>query len=150
MALINSGGDSVFSVSDKEEQSEPVLKTERYITIYDLLKEHLKKDKIWNLLAQRERDYRENIQLRAELQREIVSVLYNQTGYPVDDGKKLSTNFIYSYTTGDLFFKSILQKSFGPRQTVDLENNMLADIASGTVRYHGSILVKCRAMKKNV
>jgi len=139
----NRGDDSVFSVSDRKgDESEPVLKTEKYITKYDLLKEHLKNDKLWNLMTQRERDYRENAQLRAKFQRRIVTVLGTQTGYPVDDGKKLNTNLIYSYTTGELFLQSVFQKAFKVRPTVHLEEEIYADTARGLVQYRNSILAE--------
>jgi len=72
----------------------------------------------------------------------IVNIVEKQTGYKFDDGNKLSTNFIYSCTTGDLFFKSILQKAFGVRRTVNLEKDIYADVSRGTVQYHGSTLAE--------
>jgi len=144
------GSDSIFAVYDKAKE---MNRKEQAITVIgkvninrstktDLLKEHLKNDRLWKILAQRERDYDENSQARVALQRKIVNIVEKQTGYKFDDGNKLSTNFIYSYTTGDLFFKSILQKAFGDRLTINLEKNIHADVSRGTVQYHGSTLAQ--------
>ena len=143
-------GDSIFTVDDKtkemNQKESTITVTEKVIidrsAKRDLLKEHLKNDRMWKILAQFKRDYDENTQARVALQCKIVNIVEKQTGYKFDDGNKLSTNFIYSYTTGDLFFKSILQKAFGVRRTVNLENDIYADVSRGTVQYHGSILAE--------
>lgn len=143
-------GDSIFTVADKtkemNQKGSTITATEK-VNIdrnakRDLLKEHLKNDRMWKVMAQLKRDYGENNQARVALQRKIVNIVERQTGYKFDDGNKLSTNFIYSYTTGDLFFKSILQKAFGVRRTSNLENDIYADVSRGTVQYHGSILAE--------
>ncbi len=143
-------GVSIFTVDDKtkemNQKESTITVTEKVIidrsAKRDLLKEHLKDDRMWKILAQFKRDYDENAQARVTLQRKIVNIVEKQTGYKFDDGNKLSTNFIYSYTTGDLFFKSILQKAFGVRRTVNLENDIYADVSRGTVQYHGSTLAE--------
>jgi len=143
-------GDSIFTVDDKtkemNQKESTITVTEKVIidrsAKRDLLKEHLKDDRMWKILAQFKRDYDENAQARVTLQRKIVNIVEKQTGYKFDDGNKLSTNFIYSYTTGDLFFKSILQKAFGVRRTINLEEDIYADVSRGTVQYHGSILAE--------
>ncbi len=71
-----------------------------------------------------------------------MNIVEKQTGYKFDDGNKLCSNFIYSYTTGDLFFKSILQKAFGVRRTINLENDIYVDVSRGTLQYHGSTLAQ--------
>ncbi len=143
-------GDSIFTVADKTKemnQKGSTITTTEKVNIdrnakRDLLKEHLKNDRMWKVMAQLKRDYGENNQARVALQRKIVNIVERQTGYKFDDGNKLSTNFIYSYTTGDLFFKSILQKALGVRRTSNLENDIYADVSRGTVQYHGSILAE--------
>jgi len=143
-------GDSIFTVDDKTKEmnrkEQAITVTEKVnidrSTKRDLLKEHLKNDRLWKILAQLKRDYHENTQARVALQRKIVNIVEKQTGYKFDDGNKLSTNFIYSCTTGDLFFKSILQKAFGVRRTVNLEKDIYADVSRGTVQYHGSTLAE--------
>ena len=143
-------GDSVFTVDDKskemKQKESTITVTEKVIiersAKRDLLKEHMKNDRMWKILAQLKRDYDENIQARVALQCKIVNIVEKQTGYKFDDGDKFSTNFIYSYTTGDLFFKSILQKAFGVRRTINLEEDIYADVSRGTVQYHGSILAE--------
>ena len=143
-------GDSIFTVDDRTKE---MNKKESTITVTeevnidrsakrDLLKEHLKNDRLWKILASLKRDYDENNQARVALQHKIVNIVEKQTGYKVDDGNKLSTNFICSYTAGDLFFKSILQKALGVRRTITLEEDIYADVSRGTVQYHGSILAE--------
>jgi hypothetical protein len=143
-------GDSIFTVDDKTEemnQKESTITVTKkvnigHITKRDLLKEHLKNDRLWKKLAQRETDYNDNTQARIALQHKIVNIIEKQTGYKFDDGKKLSANFICSYTTGDLFFKSILQKAFGIRPTITLEEDIYADVSRGEVQYQRSILAQ--------
>lgn len=142
--------DSIFAFDAKNKemkQKESAITVTEKVNIdrsakRDLLKEHLKNDRMWKILAQFKRDYDENIQARVALQCKIVNIVEKQTGYKFDDGNKLSADFIYSYTTGDLFFKSILQKAFGVRHIINLENDMYADISRGTVQHHGSTLAE--------
>jgi len=143
-------GDSIFTVADKtkemNQKESTITVTKKVntgrITKRDLLKEHLKNNRLWKMLAQRERDYNDNTQARVALQHKIVNIIEKQTGYKFDDGNKLSTNFICSYTTGDLFFKLILQKAFGVRRPITLEEDIYADVSRGKVQYHGSILAE--------
>ncbi len=143
-------GDSIFTVDDKTKktnQKESTITVTEEFNIdrsakRDLLKEHLKNDRLWKILTSLKRDSDEHIQARATLQHKIVNIVEKQTGYKVDDGNKLSTNFIYSYTTGDLFFKSILQKALGVRRTITLEEDTYADVSRGTVQYHESTLAE--------
>jgi len=143
-------GDSVFTDDDKAKemkQKESNITVTEEVTIdrsakRDLLKEHLKNDRMWKILAQLKRDYHENSQARVSLQYKIVNIVEKQTGYKFDDGKKLSANFICSYNTGDLFFKSLLQKAFGVRPTINLEDDIYADVSRGTVQYQGAILAE--------
>ncbi len=111
------------------------------ITLLQLLKEHLKNDRLWKALEQREKAYAAHRAARIALQLKTVSVLEQKTGYKLVD-RQTTQPFLYSYTTGDMFFTEVLEDAFAVSKSTDLENDMIADTQSGWVVRHGSIMAE--------
>jgi len=105
-----------------------------------LLKEHLKNDRLWKVLAQWGKMYTAHLVARTILQRKTVAVIQEKTGCKMVDGKDVPRPFLYSYTTGDLFFRAVLKHAFGDHKSIDLENDIAANTASGDVRYGSLVL----------
>jgi len=107
-----------------------------------LLREHLRNDRLWKMLAQREKTYGTHLTARIALQCKTVYLLEEKTGCKLVDSKDIPPPFLYSYSTGDSFFKAILRRAFGIHDSSDLESEMFTDTTAGTVRYHSLILAE--------
>lgn len=117
--------------------------SEAETTILDLLRQHLKSDKLWKLLMQWEAVYTSYINDRIALQRKIVSILKEKTGYELIDKAAVPPPFLYSYTTGCTLYEAILRKILiSNGKSFLVEDDVIADTEAGTVKYHGLILAE--------
>jgi len=103
-----------------------------------LLKEHLRQDKLWRVLAQWEKARVSDLAARVAFQRRTVSVLEEKTSYKLvdDDG---APPFLCSYTTGALFYKTAIDVAFAaPKASAqqDAVRNMKAAISVNTENGH--------------
>jgi len=105
-----------------------------------LLKQHLKNDRLWKVLAQWEKAYTAHLTARVALQRRTVTLLEEKTGCKLVDENKVPSPFLWSYTTGDLFYKAVLQKAFGSTIGIDLQCEIVINTLTGELQYHNSIL----------
>lgn len=110
--------------------------------IQDMLREHLRNDNLWKILSRREKVFSAHRSERIMLQRMVVSILKEETGYEIVDSD-VPEPFLYSYTAGDLFFRMTLRWAFGNKNT-DWQDKVIADKTSGTVKYLNSILAEAR------
>ncbi len=72
-----------------------------------LLKEHLKNDKLWRVLAQWEKASVNHLAARVTFQRKTATLLQEKTGYKLIDGDG-SPPFLYCYTAGPLFYRAAI------------------------------------------
>jgi len=144
------GDNSIFSSTRSPESEEESRQSSRVgrraatkvTTARDLLKQHLKNDRLFKHLAQWEKALPSHLASRKAMQREVVAIMEEKTGFKVVD-EGISRPFIYSYTAGHLFYKSALNSAFGLRHDGSFEDDIIADTGAGTVRYQmGSILAK--------
>jgi len=142
------GGDYILGESDTSAAIEGHV-SERAIAsrseggaVRRLLKEHLKNDRLWKVLAQREKTYAAHLAARTVLQRKIVALIQEKTGCKLVDGKDVPRPFVYSYTTGDLFFRAAVSQAFGTQKYVHLESDITANTTSGDVRHHSLVLAE--------
>ena len=101
------GGDSVFNDSDDQTK----LESGRENTMRRLLKEHLKNDKLWRVLAQWEKASANHFAARIAFQRRTVALLQEKTSYKLIDGDG-APPFVYSYIAGPLFYKAAIDMAF--------------------------------------
>jgi len=80
-------------------------------TMRRLLKEHLRQDKLWRVLAQWEKAKANHLTARVTFQRKTATVLQRKTSYKLIDGDGTSP-FMYSYTAGALFHKAAIDMAF--------------------------------------
>ncbi len=80
-------------------------------TMRRLLREHLRQDKLWRVLAQWEKARVNHLSARAAFQRKTATVLQDKTSYKLIDGDGTSP-FMYSYTAGALFYKAAIDLAF--------------------------------------
>jgi hypothetical protein len=132
------GEESVFS------ETSDMIRLERGSegTMRRLLKEHLKHDRIWKVLAQWEKANVNHQAARVALQRKTADLLQKETGYKLVDNDG-SPPFVYSYTTGPLLYKSAIDFAYTAPEDIDLEKaienfatNIIINTDSGDVRSH--------------
>lgn len=145
----NRNGESIFNESDNSTEKSPLEVGEaskdpgsQKNLIQDMLREHLRNDNLWKILSRREKVFSAYRRERIMLQRMVVSILKEETGYEIVDSD-VPEPFLYSYTAGDLFFRMTLRWAFGNKNT-DWQDKVIADKTSGTVKYLNSILAEAR------
>lgn len=80
-------------------------------TMRRLLKEHLRQDKLWRVLAQWEKARASHLAASVAFQRKTATVLQHKTSYKLIDGDGTSP-FMYSYIAGALFYKAAIDMAF--------------------------------------
>lgn len=143
-------GDSIFSPAKSQEEASEYTEPSRpgrrpaipSSTPQDLLRQHLRNDRLWKLLAQWEEVCHSHLADRIGLQRKIVALLQKKTGYKLVDRADISPPFLYSHTAGDLLFRAILGRALGTVKIANVEAEIRADTASGAVKYRSSILAE--------
>jgi hypothetical protein len=150
-------GESIFSEDNRSMargQSHEVYPTvtdagDQFDMVEDMLKQHLRNDKLWKILARHEKAYASHRLERIALQRKVVALLQKETGYKLEEGNDVRPPFLYSYTTGDLFFKMTLRYTFGYNAPDDWQGKIVVDTSGGHVRYHpGTILAEVPGKEK--
>jgi hypothetical protein len=148
-------GDSIFSEGDLTMSGAQTYETGKARQLLaaqadmtrDMLVQHLRNDKLWKTLAQREKAYASHRLERMALQREVVRLLQEETGYKVVDRNDVPQPFLYSYTAGYLFFRMIIRYAFGDTNE-DWQGDLVADTAAGNIRYQGQILAEVPGKEK--
>jgi hypothetical protein len=80
-------------------------------TMRRLLKEHLKRDKLWRMLVQWKKARANHLSAKLTLQRKTVTLLEGKTGYKLTEGDGPSP-FVCSYTAGHVIYKSAIDMAF--------------------------------------
>lgn len=101
---------------------------------WNLLREHLKGDRLWKKLADWEQAYLDHLAAGIAAQYKTVSILEEKTGYKLVNNP-VPPPFLYFYTTGDIFLKAALRDAFGTRDKTDIESEIAVYASSGEVRY---------------
>jgi hypothetical protein len=143
-------GDSIFSESNLDTENtrtDEVRKVSGYPgtqadMVQDMLRQHLRNDKLWKILVQREKVYASHRLGIIAFQRKVVRLLEEETGYKLMESGDVASPFLYSYTTGDLFFRMTLHCAFGDYKNDEWQDEIIVDTSAGYVKYHGSILAE--------
>jgi hypothetical protein len=141
-------GDSIFEPPDitksraqMNEVDKPTKLMGRQTDMFqDMLREHLRNDKLWKILVQREKAYAYHRLEKIALQLKVVALLQEETGCKMVDQNDVQPPFLYSYTAGDLFFKMTLRYAFGNYSSDDWMKDVVADTTAGNVITTGQIL----------
>ncbi len=107
-----------------------------------MLRQHLRSDKLWKILARREKAYGAHRLARIALQRKVVSLLEAETGYELEAGGDAPPPFLYSYTAGDLFYRMTLRRAFGDYRNDAWQDEIVVDPEGSCVKYRNSILAE--------
>jgi len=145
-------GESIFSegernVENAASQAQEVIKASKDSDIQadmveGMLRQHLRNDKLWKILAQREKVYASHRLDRIAFQRKVVTLLEEKTGYKPEESSEVPPPFLYYYTTGDLFYKMALRYAFGEYKNDEWQDEIVADTSAGCVKYRNLILAE--------
>lgn len=102
-----SGDNSILDDTGKEIK----LQHSEDSTMRRLLKEHLRRDKLWRVLSQWKKAEANHLAARVAFQRKTATLLQRKTGYKLIDGDG-PRPFMYSYTAGALFYKAAIDMAF--------------------------------------
>jgi hypothetical protein len=111
-------------------------------TAVDLLRQHLKDDKSRRILVQWEKACITHIAARVSLQKKVIAMLRQKTGYGVFDRPPESPPYLFSYTAGSILYHDIIGLALDLHTKSDLEKDTVTDSRDGTVTYHNSILAR--------
>ena len=129
----------MYSLGVAQEAGRPALAN---TTLISLLRQHMRSDRLWKSLVQGDKTYGIHIQDRMALQRKTVSLLTQKTGYQIIVKPNKRPPFLYSYTAGPTIYKAALGKAMGEKVKSDLEDEIVADTRTGTVKHRNSILAE--------
>ena len=136
-------GDSVFNDSDDQTK----LESGRGNAMRRLLKEHLKNDKLWRVLAQWEKASANHLAAKIAFQRRTVALLQEKTSYKLIDGDG-APPFVYSYTAGPLFYKAAIDMAFAtPEERAqgsairNMETAISVNISNGDVSFENRLIL---------
>ena len=143
-------GESILSEDDldtedslEDEVSEHLKDSDVHVDMVEvMLRQHLRNDKLWKILARREKAYGAHRLARIALQRKVVSLLEAETGYELEAGGDAPPPFLYSYTAGDLFYRMTLRRAFGDYRNDAWQDEIVVDPEGSCVKYRNSILAE--------
>jgi hypothetical protein len=144
------GGDSILIESETPASTLATAQRSEDRTVRGLLREHLRNDRLWKALALWEKARAAHLNSRIILQRKTVVAIQGKTGYKLVDRNDIPRPFLYSYTTGDLFFRATLYQAFGSHKDIDLEREITVNTVSGDVRYSSLVLAEAPGKEEEV
>jgi len=107
-----------------------------------MLRQHLRGENLWKILARRDKAYSSHRLARIALQYNVVNLLEEETGLKLEARGDVTPPFLYSYTTGDLFYRMTLQCAFGNQKNDAWQDDIIVDPSGNSVKYHNSILAE--------
>lgn len=110
--------------------------------VEDMLRQHLRTDKLWKILTRREKAYASHRLARIALQYKVVNLLEEKTGHKLEASGDVTPPFLCSYTTGDLFHKMTLANAFGDCKNDAWQDEIVVDTSGGCVKYRNLILAE--------
>ena len=108
---------------------------------WGLVQEHLKGDPMWASLTAWRRAFAAHVEARLELEDKCAGLLMEKTGYKLVD-RSDEPPYIYSYSTLDLVYQSVLDRALGVEQTTKLEDTITVDTESGVLWYDNKKLAE--------
>lgn len=103
-------------------------------TMQRLLKEHLKRDKLWRVLTQWKKARANHLAAKLEFQRKTVTFLEEKTGHKLA-GDEGTSPYVCSYTAGHVIYKNAIDLAFAvpdKRAQKDIAEKMEAAITVNT------------------
>jgi len=145
------GDNSIFTAAksmDKKEETNKSIKVGRKpatqaISVRNLLRQHLRDDKLWKWHSNWEKALATHLTARKELQLGLVDILEKETGYKMIDYRgSFTPPFLCSYTLGPLLYQLAIDFAFSSYQSKNIEDDIIIDTGSGTIKYQNSIMAE--------
>lgn len=115
--------------------------------LLELLREHLRRDQLWEALNRWNKSFAVHMRDRIALKRKAATLLQEKTGLKLSD-KPIEGPFLYSYTALELLYKETLKKALGITVRIDLEHDIVI-APNGEVRYGaGNVLAEAPPRKE--
>lgn len=109
-------------------------------TEWGLLKEHLKTDRLWQLLSQWEKVFAAHLEARMRMKLKLANLLQSKTKYQIVD-KPIEGHFLYSESV-DFLFQEEIQQLLKPASASNLVENIVAVPDLGSISDAGLTLAR--------
>ena len=118
-----------------------VVLNEETTTLWELLRDHLKRDPMWSAIEKWKRTLVSHIEAVMALRREIGTILEEDTGLKLLEKPTKPPFLYYDNTVGLLYGEALSPRREVPERT-EWEGRIVADAATGTVKHGGAILAE--------
>jgi len=108
---------------------------------WELLVEHLKRDKLWKMLEDWKKAVAAHLQAKVRLFKKAASLLAEKSGYPLVE-EPGTPPFLYGDNSVRLLSRSALSEGLGLLPMGSFEGELAADPESGEVRWQGFIVAR--------
>jgi len=141
-SILNENNLDTADTLEDEVNKESTDSNVRVDMVEDMLRQHLRNDKLWKILTRQEKAYASHRLARIALQYKVVNILEQETGYKLEVGGDVPPPFLYSYTTGDLFYRMTLRHAFGDYKNDEWEDEVVVDTSAGYIKYRNLTLAE--------
>ena len=122
--------------------------------LWGLLQQHLKRDKMWEVLERWKKALAVHVHARIALKLKTATLLEKKTGLKIVERVAEQKQYLLSYTAVPLLYAAALDRALGKHYRTDLEHKLVAYTKSGEVTYHNSTVAKVpgaeEECKKNI
>jgi len=115
---------------------------ESTINVNEMLRQHFRGDKMWKLLVEWEKAVLSYAEVCSKLQTRLVYLLRTKTGYSLQSEGQAIPPYLCSYTVGPFLYELALVEARGNNRETKLDDEIVADTQSGSVRRRGSIFAE--------
>jgi len=120
-------------VTYQAEQVKPVILDAESKPEYELLREHLRSDPLWPVLAAWKLSLATHVLDRVNLKERVTDVISTKTGFQISS-IQISPPFVYENTAVDMFYNDSLRYALGTKETHDYNFQTHGD-GKGQVTY---------------
>jgi hypothetical protein len=114
------------------------------------LRDHLKNDRLWKVIARWGRAAEEHERAQAALQIKTTDLLEKKTGLRLLSKSGTEASFLYPHTAGELVYRTALQRAFGRKEDPELNAELVVDSKRGQVTWRGRIVAEARGREEQV
>ena len=114
------------------------------------LRDHLKNDRLWKVIARWGRAAEEHERAQVALQIKTTDLLGEKTGLRLLSRSGTEASFLYPHTAGELVYRTALQRAFGRKENPELNAELVVDSQCGEVKWRGTIVAEARGHEQQV
>jgi len=114
------------------------------------LRDHLKNDRLWKVIARWGRAAEEHERAKAALQIRTAELLEEKTGLRLLSESGTEASFLRPHVAGEVVYRTALQRAFGRREEPELNAELVVDSKRGQVTWRGTIVAEARGREQKV